>query len=198
MKPAGPSAGPPQAGPDPLGGSVAVPGERGAPGRPPKIPESVLVVIHTPALDVLLIERADKPGFWQSVTGSKDSLDEPTHTTALREVAEETGILVGSAAVPLSALQDWGLRNVYEIYPVWRHRYAPGITHNTEHVFGLTVPAGTPVVLSPREHLRFVWLPWQEAADRCFSPSNAEAVLHLPRLGSPQGVRQPGGASGAA
>ena len=150
--------------------------------RPPKIPESVLVVIHTAALDVLLIERADKPGFWQSVTGSKDHLDEPPAETAAREVAEETGILVGSPEVPLAHLRDWGLRNVYEIYPVWRHRYAPGVTHNTEHVFGLRVPAGTPVTLNPREHLRFEWLPWQEAAHRCFSPSNAEAILQLPRF----------------
>ena len=150
--------------------------------RPFKIPESVLVVIHTPALEVLLIERADKPGFWQSVTGSKDLPDEPLVETAIREVAEETGIVVGSPEVPLSALRDWGLQNVFEIYPVWRHRYAPGVTHNTEHVFGLTVPAGTPVVLAPREHLQHVWLPWTQAADRCFSPSNAEAVLHFPRL----------------
>ena len=150
--------------------------------RPPKIPESVLVVIHTAGLDVLLIERADKPGFWQSVTGSKDSLDEPPAETAVREVAEETGIVVGSPDVPVAYLRDWGLRNVYEIYPVWRHRYAPGVTHNTEHVFGLRVPAGMPVILNPREHLRFDWLPWQEAADRCFSPSNAEAILQLPRF----------------
>lgn len=150
--------------------------------RPPKIPESVLVVIHTASLDVLLIERADKPGFWQSVTGSKDRLDEPPVETAVREVAEETGIVVGSRDVPMAHLRDWGLRNVYEIYPVWRHRYAPGVTHNTEHVFGLQVPAGIPVTLSPREHLRFEWLPWQQAADRCFSPSNAEAILQLPRF----------------
>jgi dATP pyrophosphohydrolase len=150
--------------------------------KPPKIPESVLVVIHTAGLDVLLIERADKPGFWQSVTGSKDSLDEPPAETAVREVAEETGIVVGGPQVPPSHLRDWGLRNVYEIYPVWRHRYAPGVTHNTEHVFGLRVPAGMPVILNPREHLRFDWLPWQEAADRCFSPSNAEAILQLPRF----------------
>jgi dATP pyrophosphohydrolase len=150
--------------------------------KPPKIPESVLVVIHTAGLDVLLIERADKPGFWQSVTGSKDSLDEPPAETAVREVAEETGIVVGSPDVPVAYLRDWGLRNVYEIYPVWRHRYAPGVTHNTEHVFGLRVPAGMPVILNPREHLRFDWLPWQEAADRCFSPSNAEAILQLPRF----------------
>jgi dATP pyrophosphohydrolase len=152
------------------------------PTRPFKIPESVLVVIHTPALDVLLIERADRPGFWQSVTGSKDAPDERPEDTAVREVAEETGIVIGSAAVPRSALRDWGLQNRYEIYPTWRHRYAPGVTHNAEQVFGLTVPAGTPVVLAPREHLNFAWLPWRDAAERCFSPSNAEAVLQLSRL----------------
>jgi dATP pyrophosphohydrolase len=147
-----------------------------------KIPESVLVVIHTAALKVLLIERADKPGYWQSVTGSKDRLDEPLVETAVREVEEETGIVVGRDAVPLANLRDWGLSNVYEIYPVWRHRYAPGVTHNTEHVFGLCVPEGTPVRLAPREHLRHAWLPWREAADRCFSPSNAEAILQLLRF----------------
>ena len=147
-----------------------------------KIPESVLVVIHTPELDVLLLERADRPGFWQSVTGSKNLPDEPLVETAVREVAEETGIVIGSPAVPLAALVDWQLANVYEIYPVWRHRYAPGVTHNTEHVFGLTVRRGTAVRLAPREHLRHAWLPWHEAADRCFSPSNAEAVLQLPRF----------------
>lgn len=150
-----------------------------------KIPESVLVVIHTPALEVLLIERADKPGYWQSVTGSLDAIDEPLLETCVREVAEETGIAIGSSALPLAALRDWQLINVYEIYPVWRHRYAPGVTQNTEHVFGLTVPAGTPVRLNPREHLRHQWLPWREAADRCFSPSNAEAVLQLPRFVDP-------------
>ena len=150
--------------------------------RQPKIPESVLVVIHTAALEVLLIERADKPGFWQSVTGSKEALDEPDEVTARREVFEETGIEVGSAAVPLGHLRDWALRNVYEIYPVWRHRYASGVTHNTEHVFGLCVPRDVPVTLSPREHVAQVWLPWREAADKCFSPSNAEAILQLPRF----------------
>lgn len=147
-----------------------------------KIPQSVLVVIHTSGLEVLLIERADKPGFWQSVTGSKERAHEPLQHTCVREVEEETGIVIGSAAAPRGALHDWGLRNVYEIYPVWRHRYAPGVTHNTEHVFGLTVAAGTPVRLNPREHLRFGWWPWREAADRCFSPSNAEAILQLPRF----------------
>lgn len=146
----------------------------------PKIPQSVLVVIHAPNLDVLLIERAQQPGFWQSVTGSKDTLDETWVATAIREVAEETGIVVGSPTVPPSALQDWALENVYEIYPVWRHRYAPGITHNTERVFSLQVPRDTPITLAPREHTQYVWLPWREAADHCFSPSNAEAILQLP------------------
>lgn len=154
--------------------------------RPHKIPESVLVVIHTPALEVLLLERADAPGYWQSVTGSKDSADEPLLATCVREVAEETGIAIGSDAVPLARLRDWQLANVYEIYPRWRHRYAPGVTHNTEHVFGLEVPAGTPVQLAPREHTAHLWLPWREAADRCFSPSNAEAVLQLPRFAARQ------------
>ena len=150
--------------------------------RPFKIPESVLVVIHTVDREVLLIERADRPGAWQSVTGSRDRIDEPFEQTAVREVAEETGIVVGSPAVPRSALRDWQLRNVYEIFPVWASRYAPGVTHNTEHVFGLTVPRDIPVVLAPREHLAYRWLPWREAADACFSFSNAEAILQLPRF----------------
>jgi dihydroneopterin triphosphate diphosphatase len=150
--------------------------------RPFKLPESVLVVIHTAGREVLLIERADKPGAWQSVTGSRDRIDEPFEQTAVREVAEETGIRVGSPEVPTDYLRDWQLRNVYEIFPVWRHRYAPGVTHNTEHVFGLTVPRDIPIRLAPREHLAYRWLPWRDAADACFSFSNAEAILQLPRF----------------
>jgi len=156
--------------------------------RAPKLPESVLVVIHTPALQVLLLERADQPGFWQSVTGARESSAEPLRRTCERELAEETGLVVGSAGLPASALCDWGLVNVYEIYPVWRHRYAPGVTHNTEHVWGLCLAQPLPVVVAPREHLRHEWLDWRAAADRCFSPSNAEAILQLPRRG---GVGQP-------
>lgn len=139
-----------------------------------KIPESVLVVIYTPELEVLLLERADKPGFWQSVTGSKDSLDEALTITAQREVMEETGI-----DTLAHTLTDWQLSNVYEIYPTWRHRYAPGVMHNQEFVFGLCVPRNTSVTLAPREHLRYQWLPLQAAADLCFSASNAEAILQL-------------------
>lgn len=169
-----------------------------------KIPESVLVVIYTVDLNILLIERADKPGYWQSVTGSKDKPDEPLFETAVREVWEETGIQIESQElpaqdalqdaglrVPRKNLQDWQLRNVYEIYPVWRHRYAPGVTRNTEHVFGLLVPDGIEIILSPQEHLHHIWLPYREAADRCFSASNAEAILQLPRrLGGLQSTAQ--------
>ena len=141
---------------------------------PRKIPVSTLVVIHTPDLKVLLLERADHPGFWQSVTGSQHE-GESLADTAMREVEEETGI----DARRLS-LEAWNLVNVYEIYPVWRHRYAPGVTHNTEHVFGLEVPGEVPVKVAPREHLSSRWLPWNEAAERVFSWSNRKAILMLP------------------
>jgi dihydroneopterin triphosphate diphosphatase len=138
-----------------------------------KIPISTLIVIYTPDLRVLLMERADHPGYWQSVTGSQDE-GETLRETAIREVAEETGI--DATRFPLT---DWEKQNVYEIYPIWRHRYAPGTTHNTEHVFGLVVPVGVPVKTAPREHLAHVWLPFEEAAQKCFSWSNREAILSL-------------------
>jgi dATP pyrophosphohydrolase len=140
-----------------------------------KIPESVLVVIHTADLDVLLLERADHPGFWQSVTGSRASVDEPLPATCAREVREETGL-----ALPPERFADWNRVNRYAIYPHWRARYAPGVTHNTEHVFGLEVPARFDARLAPREHTRFAWLPWRDAADRCFSWTNAQAIRLLP------------------
>jgi dihydroneopterin triphosphate diphosphatase len=142
-----------------------------------KIPESVLVIVHTPSADVLLIERADHPGFWQSVTGSKDFLKESLRATATREVMEETSIQAAC-----DQFIDWGVSNIYEIYPAWRHRYAPGVTRNTEHVFSLCVKAQTHVALSPSEHTAFQWLPYRAAADACYSPSNAEAILLLPRF----------------
>ncbi|MGI4778893.1 MAG: dihydroneopterin triphosphate diphosphatase [Janthinobacterium lividum] len=148
-----------------------------------KIPESVLVVIHTPALDVLLIRRADSSStFWQSVTGSKDTLEEDLRFTAAREVGEETGIDCKSGSDLASGLRDWHLQNVYDIYPQWRARYAPDVTRNTEHLFGLCVPERIVPVLAPREHVDWRWLPFRDAADACFSPSNAEAILLLPQF----------------
>jgi dATP pyrophosphohydrolase len=140
-----------------------------------KIPVSVLVVVHTPDLQVLLLERADHPGFWQSVTGSQDE-GETLAQTAARELREETGL--DAARYGLS---DWRKQNQYEIYKRWRHRYAPGVTHNTEHVFSLLVPQPLPVTLAPREHLRYEWLAWREAANKAFSWSNAEAIRELPQ-----------------
>lgn len=156
-----------------------------APSRPAfKIPESVLVVVHSTDAQVLLIQRADVPDFWQSVTGAKDWTAEPFEATAARELQEETGLLAGRDGV----LSDWGLENVYAIYPQWRHRYPPGVSHNTERVFGFCVPAALAVRLSPREHTAQCWLPWRAAAERCFSPSNAEAILWLPRFLAPEGA----------
>ena len=153
--------------------------------RPFKIPRSVLVVVHTPALEVLLIERADRAGFWQSVTGSLDALDEPPAEAAWREVAEETGFTRADGAV----LHDWQHSIVYEIYPQWRHRYAPGVSTNTELWFGLELPRALPPRLSPREHVAHRWLPWQEAAALCFSPSNGDAIRTLPGRVAGRGAR---------
>ncbi|HEV7822115.1 MAG TPA: dihydroneopterin triphosphate diphosphatase [Burkholderiales bacterium] len=144
-----------------------------------KQPVSVLVVIYTVELQVLLLERADRPGFWQSVTGSQDA-GERLHETAQREVLEETGF-----DTDRFELVDWQRENRYEIYLRWRGRYAPGITHNTEHVFGLRLPGELLPTLAAREHLSFMWLPWRDAADKVFSWSNAAAIRELPRRNNP-------------
>ena len=144
-----------------------------------KQPVSVLVVIHTPALEVLLLERAAHPGFWQSVTGSREE-EESLFATACREVMEETGIDTARYQP-----DDWQLTNTFEIFAEWRHRYAPGVTHNTEHVFGLRVPEPCAVTVAPDEHRDWTWMPWQQAASRCFSWSNRDAILLLPQRLTP-------------
>ncbi len=142
--------------------------------KPWKVPRSTLVVIYTEKQEVLLIERADHPGYWQSVTGSQDE-GETLLQTAAREVGEETGI-----DTTAYALENWQKQNVYEIYAIWRHRYAPGVTHNAENVFGLRLSDRVSVTLNPREHLQYVWLPADKAAPLCFSWSNREAILEIP------------------
>lgn len=139
-----------------------------------KLPVSVLVVVHTSALDVLLLERASHPGYWQSVTGSLERLDEPLAAAAAREVLEETGVDAAKGA-----LSRWPMASTFEIYATWRHRFAPGVTHNTEHVFGLELAAAASVRLAPAEHVAFAWLPWREAAAKCFSWSNRDAIRML-------------------
>lgn len=139
-----------------------------------KLPESVLVVVHTAALDVLLLERAANPGFWQSVTGSREPDDLDLEATARRELLEETGLSAGT-------LTDWRLTNRYEIWPQWRARYAPDVTQNIEHVFGFQVPEITVATLEPEEHVAQLWLPWQQAMDKVFSPTNRDAIWQLAR-----------------
>lgn len=143
-----------------------------------KIPVSVLVVIHTAALEVLLLERAQHPGYWQSVTGSLEAADEPLERAAQRELREETGL-----EPDLGRLRRWNLVNTFEIYGHWRHRFAPGTTHNTEHVFSFALPQRPSVVLAPSEHRDALWLPWREAAAKCFSWSNRDAILLLGECG---------------
>ena len=140
----------------------------------PKQPVSVLVVIYTSDLDVLLLERAAHPGYWQSVTGSREG-QETLINTATREVSEETGLDTSKFM-----LRDWQQTNRYEIFAEWRHRYAPGVIENTEHVFGLRLPERQSIKIAPGEHRQFVWLSWQEAAEKCFSTSNRDAILGLP------------------
>ena len=145
-----------------------------------KTPVSALVVIHTPDLQVLLLERADRRNFWQSVTGSIEAGETPREA-AMREVYEETGLVATDYA-----FSDWQSSNVYEIYPHWRHRYAPDVTHNEEHLFGLELPGPLPVQLADDEHVRYEWLDWRQAAIRVFSWTN---VVALRKLGERHGMK---------
>ena len=138
-----------------------------------KTPISALVLIYTKDLQVLIMERADKAGYWQSVTGSLEAGETPKQA-ALREVLEETGLDANQYD-----LQDWQASNVYEIYPHWRHRYAPGVVENIEHLFGLELPQALPITLAQDEHTRYEWVDWREAANRVFSWTNIDALKRL-------------------
>jgi len=141
-----------------------------------KIPRSVLVVIHTPDLQVLMMERASWPGFWQSVTGGLDREDEPFRDAAIREVREETGLDAAE-----HGLVDWNIEREFEIFAQHRSRYAPGVTRNREHVFSMEVPRALEVRLDPGEHLRYQWLPYRDAAALTISWSNRDTILELPQ-----------------
>jgi len=140
-----------------------------------KIPRSVLVVIHTPDLQVLMMERAGWRDFWQSVTGSVADESEPLRDTAIREVREETRLDASRYD-----LRDWGIENRFEIFKRHQSRYAPGVTHNLEHVFSMEVPEPLEVALDPTEHLGYRWLPYREAAALTISWTNREVILLLP------------------
>ncbi len=139
-----------------------------------KKPISSLVLIYTEDFKVLLMERADKRAFWQSVTGSLEENETPIEAAA-REVFEETGVNTNQYL-----LEDWHLSHVYEIYAHWRYRYAPDITHNTEHIFGLKLPSVIPIQLS--EHVQYLWVDWKEAMDKVFSWTNVEAIKKLAEI----------------
>ena len=138
-----------------------------------KTPVSALVLIHTANLQVLIMERADKAGFWQSVTGSLEAGETPRQA-AIREVLEETGL-----DATQYDLQDWQASNTYEIYPHWRYRYAPGIKTNVEHLFALELPKEIAITLAPDEHVQYEWVDWREAAKRVFSWTNVDALKRL-------------------
>jgi dATP pyrophosphohydrolase len=141
-----------------------------------KKPVSSLVLIYSEDFKVLLMERADKKDFWQSVTGSLEENETP-RDAAIREVFEETGI-----DSTQYQLEDWDLSHVYEIYAHWRYRYAPDITHNTEHIFALKVPASIPIQLSADEHVQYLWVDWRDAMDKVFSWTNVEAIKKLAEI----------------
>lgn len=132
--------------------------------------ESVLVVVYTSTQQVLLLERSQPSGYWQSVTGSLE-LGETAADCARRELFEETGI----DAIPV----DTGIINRFKIMPEWRNRYAPEVEDNTEYVFRVQLEQMFTPVLNPQEHTRYEWLDTQTSMHWCFSHTNAEAIERI-------------------
>ena len=135
-----------------------------------KIPRSVLIVVYS-GDQVLLLERREPPGYWQSVTGSLQP-GERWRDAALRELGEEAGLHA-------EGLCDTGLVNRYPIHPAWRHRYAPEVNENEEHVFVLSLPAPLAVTVNLREHVQARWLPWADALALVSSETNRAAIVFI-------------------
>lgn len=135
-----------------------------------KRPESVLVVVYTLTGKVLLLRRADEPGYWQSVTGSLTWEETHPRQAAERELREETGL------EDASALRDLGIVNRYVILPHWRRRYAPEVLENVEHVFSLALSQETDINVAPAEHAGYGWFSFDDAASKVSSWTNREAI----------------------
>lgn len=143
-----------------------------------KRPESVLIVVYTDRLDCLVLNRVDPPGFWQSVTGTL-RWGEGHAAAAARELAEETGL-------DPAGLEDAGLRQRFPILPAWRHRFAPGVEENLEHLWYLRLLEACEIRLNAAEHSEYRWLPAAAAAAKVSSWTNRNAIE---RLLASQGAR---------
>jgi dATP pyrophosphohydrolase len=139
--------------------------------EPPRRPESVLVVVHTKALEFLLLERVSPAGFWQSVTGSLEWGETPAQA-ARRELLEETQL-------PAEGLRDGRRSQRFAILPEWRSRFAPGVDSNLEHVWYLELPEIVEVTLNPAEHRGYAWLELEAALERASSWTNRDAIAAL-------------------
>jgi dihydroneopterin triphosphate diphosphatase len=135
-----------------------------------KRPESVLVIVSA-GNQVLLLQKRDVPTFWQSVTGSLLWQEDKPFDAAWRELKEETGLTAHEGK-----LVDCQYQERFRIYTYWQYRYAPGTTHNLEHVFCFVLKKPLEIKLS-EEHLSYCWLEKEAAAKKVSSPSNRRAIL---------------------
>ena len=133
-----------------------------------KRPESILVVVYTASAQVLLLRRRQPANFWQSVTGALE-WGEDTRQAAARELKEETGL-------SSEGLEDCHQVHTFEIYPRWRHLYAPGTIKNREFVFRLCVSGPVCPVLDHSEHDAYLWLSKEQALARVSSYTNRDAI----------------------
>jgi dihydroneopterin triphosphate diphosphatase len=138
----------------------------------PKRPESVLVLVYTPDAEILILERRQPTGFYQSVTGSLE-WGEGHAEAALRELREETGLDPETSPAPCHLEAD------FEIHPAWRHRFPPGTESNHETVFCWRAPGPLPIRINPDEHVSWQWLPFDRALEAMSSWTNRRALLQV-------------------